>query len=149
MYCPRVKQSTSASRNTGKREFHVSGRRITRACEQLENSLLPSVNKGQAAAACRGYILLCSEGNLQPWCSCKTGASQSKARENSVVLHSLQSCASLQRWHALIFILLIHIVSLGHSLHFTKKWMHARIVGTSTLFQETWCHKDMDSSKEL
>lgn len=34
--------------------------------QQLENTLLPSLNKGHSAAPCGGYILLSSKGNLQP-----------------------------------------------------------------------------------
>lgn len=112
MYCPRVKQSTSASRNTVKRKFLVSGKSIMRDCQQLENT---PHSQGWTR------VTLQHLGGLRPAISMSSShalhsaipapARPDVAQSQGEHHHSaLQSLVSLQRWHALFYFTAFHCI---------------------------------------
>lgn len=123
MYCPRVKQSTPASRNTVKINVLVSGKSITMDCQHLANTLRARLKQTCCTAPCRGYILLSLNGacNLhkQQQCtslwdpSCCTTCSSSELERIPLHCSPLSHC----RDDTLFSILLLFTASLGQSPH--------------------------------
>lgn len=151
MYCPRVKQSTSASRNTAKTEFPLSGRRITRDCQWLAGHSPSKSEQRLLHSTPRAYILLSSKGNWQPAWSTATYLAVScrllpgLKPERTPLCCTLQSRALLQRWQALLFFIwLLFTLSLGQSLHFT----HANMDVCMCTWHFSWhCFKRLHAAK--
>lgn len=117
MYCPRVKQSTPASRNTAKINVLVSGKSTTRDCQQVANTPCARLNR----STLQGVRSALPELSLQP-----PQAAAMHLVLRSKLLHDLSSseleriplhCSHLShcRDNMLFFVLLLFTASLGQS----------------------------------